>query len=691
MKKWHEQLDILLGIAVVSIVAMLVIPIPAMLLDMLLGISIMIGLITLLTAMYNNKSSDFSVFPSLLLVTTVYRLALNVSSTRLILSEGPAFEGQLIRAFGEFVVAGNYVIGFVIFLILIFVQMMVITKGATRISEVAARFTLDALPGKQMSIDSDLAANILTEEEARQKRDELRKEVDFYGQMDGATKFVQGDVRVGLVITGINIIGGLVIGMVMHNMSAMAAVETFTLLTIGDGLVAQVPSLLITTATGLVVTRASSKENIAQDISRQLFYNPRVIWIVAATLGASSIIPGFPKLPLITIAVFMGFIAYLIQDKKTKDDQRSVSEEKQKKAGTTEKFLDEITIEPLKLEIGYNLVPLVSKEQGGNLLEKITMLRQKLAREMGMIVPPIRINDNMDLDGNEYAILVNGIEVAKAKAYPDKLVALNRGKVTEEMAGDPYKDPTFHVDSLLIPKDKKEEADGKGYLVVDANNIVITHLSETLKDYSTQIMGREEIKLLLDKAKEKYPSVVEEVKKNMNPGAIQQVFHNLLKENISVRNLVVILEALADHCENVKDTVTLTEMVRQRLGIQIVNQYAQDGKVKVIQVDPLIENELRKAMHFDEKEGRSFSVQPNVQLKIRDALLKAFNAIQQESNFPVFITSSEVRMGVFMILERELSTRAFTVLAYEEIPQNIKLEFRTQAIIQSEQHETVFT
>ena len=689
MKKWYEQTDILLGIAVVAVVAMLVIPIPAMLLDMLLGISIMIGLITLLTTMYNTKSSDFSVFPSLLLITTVYRLALNVSSTRLILSDGPAFDGQLIRSFGEFVVSGNYIIGFVIFLILIFVQMMVITKGATRISEVAARFTLDALPGKQMSIDSDLASNIITEEEARQKRDELRREVDFYGQMDGATKFVQGDVRVGLVITVINIIGGLIIGMVMHNMTASDALKTFTLLTIGDGLVAQVPSLLITTATGLVVTRASSSNNIATDISNQLFYNPRIIWIVAATLGASSIIPGFPKLPLLMIAAFLGFVAYLIQDKKEKDSQRALSEEKQKKTGVAEKFLDEIVVEPLKLEIGYNLVPLVNKEQGGTLLEKITMLRQKLAREMGMIVPPIRINDNMDLDGNEYVILVNGIEVAKAKAYPDKLVALDRGKVTEKMEGEAYKDPTFNVDSVLIPTDKRAEAEGKGYLVVDTNNILITHLSETLKNYNTQIMGREEIKLLLEKTKEKYPSVVEEVTKNMSSSGIQQVFHNLLKENISIRNIVVILETLADHCEQTKDSVSLTEMVRQKLGIQIVNPYAEEGKIKVIQIDPLIENELRKAIHFDEKEGRSFAIEPNTQLKIRDALLKAFNSTQEEGRFPIFITSSEVRMGVFMILEREINTRSFMVIAYEEVPQNIRVEFITQAIIHKEQQEEV--
>ena len=689
MKKWYEQTDILLGIAVVAVMAMLIIPIPAMLLDMLLGISIMIGLITLLTAMYNNKSSDFSVFPSLLLITTVYRLALNVSSTRLILTKGPAFDGQLIRSFGEFVVSGNYIIGFIIFLILIFVQMMVITKGATRISEVAARFTLDALPGKQMSIDSDLAANIITEEEARHKRDELRKEVDFYGQMDGATKFVQGDVRVGLVITAINIIGGLVIGIMMHDLSVSEALKTFTLLTIGDGLVAQVPSLLITTATGLVVTRASSSDNIATDLSNQLFDNPRIIWIVAATIGASSAIPGFPKLPLLVLSGFLGFMAYLIQNRIKKDSEQAISEEKQKKTAATEKFLDEIVIEPLKLEIGYNLVPLVNKEQGGSLLEKITMLRQKLAREMGMIVPPIRINDNMDLDGNEYVILVNGVEVAKGKTFPDKMAALDRGKVTEKIEGEPYKDPTFNVESVLIPPNKKEEAEEKGYLVVDANNILITHLSETLKDYNTQIMGREEIKLLLDKTREKYPSVVEEVTKNMSSSAVRQVFHNLLKENVSVGNIVVILEALADRCEQTKDTVALTEFVRQRLGIQIVSQYAEEGKIHVIQIDPLIENELRKTIHFDEKEGRSFAVEPAIQLKIRNELLKSLNAIQAEGRFPIFITSSEVRMGVFMILEREVSSRSFIVIAYEEVPQNIKVEFANQAIIQRAEQEEV--
>ena len=688
MKKWNEQSDIILGIAVIAVVAMLVIPIPAILLDTLLGISIVVGLVVLLTAMYNTKSSDFSVFPSLLLITTVYRLSLNVSSTRLILLDGPSFDGQLIRSFGEFVVGGNYVTGFIIFLILIFVQMMVITKGATRISEVAARFTLDALPGKQMSIDSDLSAGIITEEEAKENREALRAEVDFYGQMDGATKFVQGDVRVGLIITSINIIGGLIVGVNIHNMTLMDALKTYTLLTIGDGLVAQIPSLLITTATGMVVTRAGAKNNIASDISKQLFYNPRILWMVSGSILISSIIPGFPKISLWVISLSLGFLAYTIQNNlKHREKSKARDGEGEGASSSTDRFLDEISIEPLKLEIGYNLIPLVNEEQGGNLLEKITSLRQKFAREMGMIVPPIRINDNMDLDANEYTILVGGIEAARAKVYPEKLAALNRGEVKEPMEGEKYKDPTFQVDAVLISPGSKGEAENKGYLVVDANNIMITHLSETLKDYTTQIMGREEIKLLLEKTKEKYPSVVEEVNANMNLSSILQIFHNLLKEGISVRNIVVILEALADNCQQIKDTATLTELVRKRLSSQIVNQYQENNQLKVIQIDPVIENELRTNMQFSEKEGPIFTVTPNTQMRIRDALLGAYRILQKDGVFPVFITSGDIRLGIFMILERELSTRKFSVLSYEEIPQNIKIDFSAQAILEEIEEE----
>ena len=459
MKKWYQQTDIMVGLSVVAVVMMLIVPLPSFLLDLLIGVSIMLGLVSLLTVMYNQENTDFHVFPSLLLISTVFRLALNVSSTRLILSEGASFDGKLIKAFGEFVVGGNYIIGFIIFLILIFVQMMVITKGATRISEVAARFTLDALPGKQMSIDSDLSSGLISEEEARSKRESLRKEVDFYGQMDGATKFVQGDVRVGLIITAINIIGGLIIGIGLQGQSFEQAIQVYTLLTVGDGLVSQIPSLLITTATGMVVTRSSSVQNIGADISDQLFKNAKVLWIVSGTLFLASLLPGFPKISLWFVSFLLGFLAYNLTKSQQIEDKKNKTEEEETET-TTERFFEELAIEPMKLEIGYKLVPLVDAKQGGTLLDKIRTLRQRFAREMGIIVPPIRISDNtIDLEANEYSILINGIGVAKANVDPDKLVAINKGNITQEIEGIPYKDPTFKVDSVLISTEQKQIAE----------------------------------------------------------------------------------------------------------------------------------------------------------------------------------------------------------------------------------------
>ncbi|MES0488389.1 MAG: flagellar biosynthesis protein FlhA [Leptospirales bacterium] len=683
MNKWYRQTDVMLGLAVVSIVAMLIIPMPAFLLDVFLAFSIMIGLIILLTAMSNKNNLDFSVFPSLLLVSTVFRLALNVSSTRLILTEGPNFDGQLIRAFGEFVVSGQYVIGFIIFLILVLVQLMVITKGATRISEVAARFTLDALPGKQMSIDSDLSAGLITEEEARKNRAELRKEVDFYGQMDGATKFVQGDVRVGLIITAINIVGGLVIGMSMRGESLEVALETYTLLTIGDGLVSQIPSLLITTATGMVVTRAGADQDLGGQLSSQLFNNPKILWMVAGTLGVASLLPGFPMISMWSVAGLLGFIAYSITQTRIKDEkeQARLEDEKAKKPDAPESFLDEISLDVMRLEIGYNLIPLVESTQGGTLLERITNLRKKFARDMGLVVPPIRINDNMDLDGNEYSILVSGIEVGRAKAYPDKLVALDSGRVKEAIEGEVFEDPTYSLPAVLIDTDKKSDAEEKGYLVVDAGNIIITHISEIIRTYATQVMGREEVKLLLDKLKEKFPAVVEEVNRELTMGIIQQVLHNLIKENVSIRNANVILETLADQGGKTKDPTILTEYVRLKLGRQIIQPYVEDGVLHSIQVDPMIENALREAVTFDEREGRIFTLDPHEQIRIRDSLIAAFNSVQKQEKFPIFVLGSEVRTGVFMILERELSSRMFASIAYEEIPTDIRVEIVGQAIL----------
>ncbi|MDH5720103.1 MAG: flagellar biosynthesis protein FlhA [Spirochaetia bacterium] len=690
MKDWYKQTDIMLGIGVVAVIAMLVIPMPSMLLDLLLTLSIMISLVTLLTAMFSQKNTDFSVFPSLLLVTTVFRLALNVSTTRLILMKGPAFDGKLIRAFGEFVVGGQYVIGFIIFLILVLVQMIVITKGATRISEVAARFTLDALPGKQMSIDSDLSAGILSEEEARKKRDELRKEVDFYGQMDGATKFVQGDVRVGLIITAINIIGGLIIGVAMRNETWDNALKIYTLLTVGDGLVAQIPSLLITTATGMVVTRAGSEKDLASDLTGQLFSNPRVLWVVAGTMLVSVFIPGFPIVSPLLIGAFIGFLAFIIMRNAKKEGELSEQKGKeQKSAPSAERFLDEIAVDPLKLEIGYNLIPMVDPAKGGSLLERITNLRQKFAREMGMVIPPIRINDNMDLEGNDYSILVGGIEVAHASAYPDKIVALDSGNVRQEIEGDPYKDPAYNLSAVLIPPEKKSEAEEKGYLAVDATNIIVTHMSEILRNYATQIMGREEVKMLLDKTKQKYPAVVEEISANLNRGIVQHVLHNLLKENVSIKNLVAIFETMADNAEKTKDPVLLTEMVRQRLGRQVVNQYADKNKLKIIQIDPMIENEMRASLSYDEREGRIIALDPHLQVQFRDAFINAFNDVNSKGNFPVFLTSAEIRTGIFSLLERELNTRTFAVIAFEELPSDIDIEVSGHAILKDKEEMNI--
>ncbi|MDH4262355.1 MAG: flagellar biosynthesis protein FlhA [Spirochaetia bacterium] len=687
--KWYQQTDVMLGAAVVAVIAMLIIPIPTLLLDILLGFSIMIALVILLTAMNSRNNLEFTVFPSLLLVTTVYRLALNVSSTRLVLMEGPAFDGQLIRAFGQFVVGGNYVIGFVIFIILVLVQMMVITKGATRISEVAARFTLDALPGKQMSIDSDLSAGLITEEEARRKREELRTEVDFYGHMDGATKFIQGDVRVGLLITAINIIGGLIIGMAMRGEDFNSALKTYTLLTIGDGLVAQIPSLLITTATGMVVTRSGANKDLAGQIGDQLFNNPKILWTVSGTLFLSSLVPGFPKLSMWMISAFLGFLAYSITqgiDKKRQDEVHD-RESKEKKKDVPESFLDEISMDILKLEIGFNLLPLVEAAEGGVLLERITNLRKKFAKERGLIVPRIRIQDNLELDGNEYSILVSGIEVARAKVFPDKLVAMDSGNVKKEVEGTPYKDPSYGLKSILISPDKKSEAEVNGYLVVDANNIIITHLSEVIRGYATQIMGREEIKLLIDKLKENFPSVVDTINKDLSIGLVQQVLHNLIKEDVSIRNANIIFESLADHGGKIKDPVTLTEYVRKQLGRQIVSHYLENGVLKAIQVDPYIENILRDSITYDEKDGRIYAIDPHDQMQIRDSFIKTYNELQKTGQFAVFLTASDVRMGVFMILERELTSRMFAVIAYDEISSDIKVDIINQVIHSEHQNK----
>ncbi|HQL83196.1 MAG TPA: flagellar biosynthesis protein FlhA, partial [Spirochaetota bacterium] len=493
--QWMQKSDILMGIGVVSVVVMLIIPLPTFLLDFLLAISIMSGLLILMIVMFIGRTFDFSIFPSLLLITTVFRLALNVSSTRLILLQGAAFDGKIIRAFGEFVVGGNYVVGFIIFIILVAVQFIVITKGATRTAEVAARFTLDAMPGKQMSIDSDLSNGLITEDEARKRREEIRKEADFYGAMDGASKFVQGDVKVAIVITFINIIGGFIIGMVMRGESFDVAIKTYTLLTIGEGLVAQVPSLLITTATGIIVTRAVSQENMGKDMANQLGSQPRALLITAATLGVAIIIPGFPKIALLILSLGLGALGYVLI--QSQGEERQKVEKKEKEAALKEHKPEEVTqlvqVDPLEVEIGYNLIPLVDPEQGGTLLERITNIRRRSALDMGLIVPPIRIRDNMELAPEAYSILIKGVDVGRGSLQVDKLMAMDSGEVTEKIDGQEFTEPVFGLKAIWIKTDARDLAESRGYTVVDCPTIIATHLTEIIKRHADEILGRQEV------------------------------------------------------------------------------------------------------------------------------------------------------------------------------------------------------
>jgi flagellar biosynthesis protein FlhA len=684
--QWMQKSDILMGIGVVSVVVMLIIPLPTFLLDFLLAISIMSGLLILMIVMFIRRTFDFSIFPSLLLITTVFRLALNVSSTRLILLKGAAFDGKIIRAFGEFVVGGNYVVGFIIFIILVAVQFIVITKGATRTAEVAARFTLDAMPGKQMSIDSDLSNGLITEDEARTRREEIRKEADFYGAMDGASKFVQGDVKVAIVITFINIIGGFIIGMVMRGESFDVAIKTYTLLTIGEGLVAQVPSLLITTATGIIVTRAVSTDNMGKDMANQLGSQPRALLITAVTLGVAIIIPGFPKIALLILSAGLGALGYVLI--QSQGEERQKVERKEKEAALKEHKPEEVTqlvqVDPLEVEIGYNLIPLVDPEQGGTLLERITNIRRRSALDMGLIVPPIRIRDNMELGPEAYSILIKGVDVGRGSLQVEKLMAMDSGEVTEKIEGQEFTEPVFGLKAIWIKTDARDLAESRGYTVVDCPTIIATHLTEIIKRHADEILGRQEVQKLIDTVKEDYPAVVNELLEDhkMTLGDIQKVLQGLLRERVSIRNIVTILETLSSYVGYSKDSSFLTEYVRIALARQITKDYTdQAGTLSVITVDPEIETIIRNSIHEDPIEGPVLAMDPTTHQTVVSALLDAFRLSKNKGFAPVYLVAPQIRRVTFTLLEREVP--APVVLSYNEISSSVKVNVVGSALMSS--------
>ena len=550
-EKYSKNADLLVAFALIGILGVMIVPLPAFMLDLALTVSITMALLILLVGIYTDRSLDFSVFPSLLLMTTLFRLSLNVATTRLILANGHKGEGavgQVIQAFGHFVVGDSYVIGFVVFLILVVINFIVITKGSGRVAEVAARFTLDAMPGKQMSIDADLNAGLITETDARTRRKDIEKEADFYGAMDGASKFVRGDAIAGIIITIINIVGGLLIGVFQRGMDFSTAAKTFTMLTIGDGLVTQIPALIISTAAGIVVTRNSGSQNMGVEMASQLFLKPRAVAVVACIIAAFGVVPGLPTLPFFFVAGVLGFIAWAITRFNAEKSERAQAvKDEQARKPVKENIESMLPLDLVELEVGYGLINIVESDQSGDLLERIVSIRKQFALDMGIVVPSVHIRDNLQLQPGEYRVLIKGNKVGGGTLRPENMLAMDPGNVLSPVPGIATKEPAFGLDALWIGKGQKEEAEIAGYTVVDLPTVMATHLTEIIRTHAHELFGRQEADGLIENFKKNYPKVVQELIPDVMPlGSVVRILQNLLKEQVSIRDLLTIFETLAD-------------------------------------------------------------------------------------------------------------------------------------------------
>jgi flagellar biosynthesis protein FlhA len=679
-----NRTDAFVAAGVVAVILALLIPLPTFLLDVLLSVNLLLSILILLVVIYSRRVLDFTLFPTLLLVTTVFGLALNISTTRLILSKGALFDGQIIRAFATFVVgagtdkvtAVNLVIGLVIFIILIAVQFLVITKGATRVAEVAARFTLDGLPAKQMTIDNSFSSGSITEEEALRRKSELQQEVDFFGAMDGASKFVQGNVQIGLLITFVNAIAGLIVGMTFHGESFNTAIITYTSLTIGDGLVSQLPSLMISFATGLLVTRSSSGQSIGTDALRQFTAQARIYWIAAGFLVVLGLIPGFPWYILLPLAGLVGFVAYSLsrndQQKTAQAAQAASGKAAESKADANKGPVSVAPLDPLSLELGYGLIPLVDKEQGAELLERVTRIRSETALELGLVVPRIRIIDNMRLEPSEYSLKIKGMEVGKGSIRMGHYMAINPGGEREEIPGEATKDPAFGLPALWITDENRDKAERAGYTVVDSPSIIATHLTEVIKKHSGEILGRQEVQSLIESVKQDYPAVVDEVNKLFSLGELQKVLQGLLLEQVSIRNMVVILETLGDYGGMTKDAAFLIEKVRQALSRQICLQYADETKtLHVLTLDPGLEQKIIEARH-DQVTGPVAALEPELMRKWINAVSNSFRSVQNLGFYPLILASEAARPLIKNSTLRDLPD--LVVLSVPEIASGVQVE-----------------
>ncbi|MCL2282596.1 MAG: flagellar biosynthesis protein FlhA [Fibromonadales bacterium] len=666
--------DALIIFGVVCIVLIMVIPIPMTLLDILLTFMFGIALLVLMTSMMIESVLNFSVYPGMLLIVTLFRLALSIASTRLILSQGQA--GQVIAAFGEYVTAGNIVVGTIIFIILVIVQFVVITKGSTRIAEVAARFTLDAMPQKQMAVDADLNAGHITEEDARQRRADIQRESDFYGAMDGASKFVRGDAIAGIIIIVVDIIGGLILGVAMLDMPFGEAVKTYTKLTIGDGLVSQIPALMISTSSGIIVTRAASKSNLGAELISQFTQSSKALAISSFVMVLLGIVPGMPTIPFMIIGLLLGFTSYRmafgVKGKQEKEDEEKAKKAAEEAAAAPkeEKIEDYLLVDQMELEIGYGLIPLVDVNQGGDLLERITMLRRQMAGDLGMIVPPIRIRDNIQLSPNEYLIKIKGNDVGKGELMMGSYLAMNPGNVSQRIPGIKTKEPAFNLDALWITESQKEAAELAGYTVVELPAVLATHLTEIIRRYASEILMRQDVKTLLENVKKNSPAVVEELTPMLSIGEIQQVLCTLLQERISIRDLASILELMANAAKISKDAVFINEQVRLGLTRQICKPYINNGQMSVIALAPDLEQMLEASLQSTNR-GPRLVIRPDLVGRILERMEAIQTKIQAVGEQPIIVCSPNVRYPLKKLLESSFPN--LVILSYSEIVTGVNI------------------
>ncbi|MCY7754521.1 flagellar biosynthesis protein FlhA [Bacillus haynesii] len=659
---------------VVLIVAMLIIPFPPWMLSILIIVNISLALIVLLTTMNMQEPLQFSIFPSLLLLLTLFRLGLNVSTTRSILSNGDA--GKVVETFGSFVVGGNVLVGLVVFIILIIIQFIVITKGAERVSEVAARFTLDAMPGKQMSIDADLNAGMVTEQEAKVRREKVAREADFYGAMDGASKFVKGDAIAGIIIVLINVLFGIVIGMLQKQMSIQEAASHFTLLSVGDGIVSQLPALLISTATGIVVTRAASEGNLGHDITGQLFAYPKLLYVTAGTIFLLGIFTPIGILltgPLALLLAIGGYMLSKAGEEKEKVEDILEEEAEVDELKSPESVVHLLDIDPIEFEFGYGLIPLADANQGGDLLDRIVMIRRQLALELGLVIPVVRIRDNIALQPNEYRLKIKGNEVAKGELLLDHFLAMSPTGEDDQIEGIDTIEPSFGLPAKWIPESQKDQAEMLGYTVVDPASVVSTHITEQVKKHAHELIGRQETKQLIDHLKESYPVLVEEVSPNpLSVGDIQKVLAKLLKEKVSIRNLVTIFETLADYGKLTTDSDMLTEYVRQALAKQITAQYAKENEtLKVVTCSGRVEKAVAEGIQQTEH-GNFLSLEPALSENIIQSVAREIEQLSLRQEVPILLCSPPVRMYIKQLLERYFPD--LPVLSYNELEANVEVQ-----------------